>query len=217
MKMRFSDNPRIRPAYIPATNPIAAQATEKQKVLSYVFLHRMYRLGSLLDKSKTFNKKYRGALAATLKGAKKDSWTAVPSVVGHYVSMKYYEKRTFSVNGKIDFLAPKVINEAKLSSFVQKQKFPVSLLRKAGDESIYCATYIAGTVAGLIGFTYAARLMVPEMIQAGHLLLPVTVAIATLSVFIGFTLARYFRGARKALELGAEQAQKLVDDVKKRA
>ena len=207
-----------------ANKPVISQAHAQPKVLSYIYLRRLRQFSKMLSQSEKFNTKHSQALGAGLKDLKKDSWAAVPPAVWHYCSMKYYEQRTLSANEKLGRLVPKLVNEEKLSSFVEKQadtkklgffqkadRFMNSLIigGLAWTGTVIVASFVLANLA------YAAGIFMSGFSEPTAV--AITIGMGVVSAVLGTVATIKINTARGMLSIGREKAQKLVSDVKKLA
>ena len=207
-----------------AAKQFTSQAHAQPKVLSYVYLNRLRQFSKLKSRSEKFSIKHRQVSDAGLNDVKKDSWSAVPPAVWHYCSMKYYGSRAFYVNGRIAELVPKLANEEKLSSFVEKQ-VDTEKLGFFQKERRSMKSLLIRSLAGA-GATLAAAFVMSELSYIFNTFVSefrepvaaaITIGIAIMSFALGVVAQFKVDWARDMLEIGGKKAKKLASDVKKLA
>ncbi|MCX6772085.1 MAG: hypothetical protein NTX79_08630 [Candidatus Micrarchaeota archaeon] len=205
-----------------------AKNEAKPRILSYVFLNRMHRLNKFLPKSEKFHQKYEYHLDAAMKFMESDKWTAMFPIPWHFCSMKYYENKHLSVNGKIADLSYRVSNEKKLASFVEKQvevnklgywkKELRDMLRMAIEWPVMLISALVFDAVAMTGLHRLAPELFSHSSKFGDVFSsPTMITLTLVSLAIGLASKNFISRAKDALELGRDNAQKLVEDVKRLA
>ena len=186
--------------------------------LSSLYLYRMHKFNKAkaqLDK-----------LPAKLFRAKRKyiSNYAIPISDYHLARASYFKVKVERLEKRLANLSPKLGNQEKLSSFVQKQVEikELGFWKSTLHDMKNILTNSLASMGGAIGFlmlaSYAAESIAPGTLQGISPAHAITqLAIFGLSVAVGIRLYGMAENARGMLEIGKEKAEKLAEDVKKLA